>query len=259
MTPKKTLADALHFLAVNRKLGKDMQYLHVRLSPDLPESAMDAIAEIAKTKFGKDDHQVFRFAPHNELLITTHTRLRPMLTDTDRAITEAYPGGASRIMANDLGEDGLGLLIRVLGKLIGENDRLLQMAHKRLARTSNVIIVLDDDPIILRTCEKILKMFGDVHVVDTPEKFFEIYEDVAPNIAFIDIHLRGYKGPPIVKVAREKFDPHIHAVLISSDTAKETVMSIKDSGAAGFIVKPFSRDTLFQHLLNAPTFVSKGI
>ncbi len=253
---KRQLSETLQYLAVNRKQGKDMIYMHIRLSPEAPESAIDAIQSVAKTRFSAENYTAFVYTPHREMLIVAPVRMRPVLADIDKEVTETWPAGASRIMMGDLSEQSLALLTKVLGQLIGPGDRMLQMAYKRLMRNTNTIIVLDDDPIILRTAEKILKIFGTVIAVDTAEKFFEAYEDQAPNIAFVDIHLRDYKGPPIVKIAREKFDPNIHAVLISSDTAKETVLSVKESGAAGFIVKPFSRDTLFQHLLNAPTFVA---
>jgi two-component system chemotaxis response regulator CheY len=253
---KKHLSDALQFLSVHKKSGRDVVYLYIMLDATVPDSVMRDIQNTAKIKFNGEELFVFKFEPHNEMLILANTRRRSLLAEIEKHVAETYRGEA-RIISGDLGEQGLEYLAKALGKIIGESDRTLKMAHRRLMRQGNSIMVLDDDIITLRTAEKILKNFGFVNTVETPQQFFETYEDYAPNIVFVDIHLKDYKGPPIVKVAREKFDPYIHAVMISSDTAKETILSVKESGAAGFIVKPFNRDTLYQHLLNAPTFVSK--
>ena len=112
---------------------------------------------------------------------------------------------------------------------------------------------------VLKTMEFALKGFGYVGVATTPEEFFSMYKEYAPNVVFVDIHLKGYKGTNIVNSIRRQFDPQIFAVMISADSTQDTVMSVRDCGARGYIVKPINRDAIYQNVMKAPTFVAKQV
>jgi FixJ family two-component response regulator len=76
---------------------------------------------------------------------------------------------------------------------------------------------------------------------------------------FLDIHLRTAKGNELLRDLIKNVDPFAYVVMISSDTEQKMVLDIKDGGAKGFVVKPFTRQGIIQHLFRAPTFISGAV
>jgi DNA-binding NarL/FixJ family response regulator len=110
---------------------------------------------------------------------------------------------------------------------------------------------------VLKTMENILKFFGNVKVNSDIENFIMQYKEQAPNIVFVDMHLGNERGSEVVRKIRSEIDPHIHAIMISADVTRDTVMEVKEVGVNGYVVKPFNRDMIYKHLMKAPTFVPK--
>ena len=154
--------------------------------------------------------------------------------------------------------DGLEQFSKILEPHIGEDNLPLRIAFKRMSRAGNCLLILDDDPMVLKQLEKVLMSFGNVVTMQNAGEFAEGYEQYAPNILFLDVHLGSAKGNEILKELKQNIDPHAHAVMISSDTQKDLILDIKEGGANGFVVKPFDRNKLYKEVMKAPTIITKG-
>lgn len=100
-------------------------------------------------------------------------------------------------------------------------------------------------------------VFGNVITLDSATNFDENYTTHAPDILFLDIHLGSAEGNKILKHLTQSIDPFSHVVMISSDTKEDMILDVKDGGAKGFVVKPINRNSLYQHIIKAPTTIVK--
>lgn len=175
----------------------------------------------------------------------------------DKAVFESIPKENIELEVNYLDEGGIRSLSKQIKRLAINDDSTINLALQRMCREGNCILVLDDDVITLKTMENVLKSFGHVRVEQDGERFIKLYKDFAPNIVSVDIHLNNERGSDIVRKIKAEIDPNIHVIMISADGTRDTVLEVKDAGANGFIVKPFSRDMVYKHLLKAPTFFPK--
>ena len=141
--------------------------------------------------------------------------------------------------------------------LIPQGDQASRLGLVRLARMANVFQVLDDDPIMLRQVEHMLKAFGHVETCSVASQFLERYFKYAPNAVFVDIHLRGENGAAMTGALLAKVDPNAHVIMISADAIKENILQSKTNGAKGFLCKPINREQLCRCVLSAPTFVPR--
>lgn len=255
---RSPVEDAIQSVAVKKSNPKDWAYLHVKIE-DVPQAPPSGDVENAlKKKFVGLEMEFFNFQDKSEILIIADNRSRQAISVFNRAIFDRVGGNALKLIANDLSDKGMEQVTKILTRLAPDGDGATRVSLARMSRPSNCILVLDDDPMVLKTMEVVLKGFGFVGVAAIPEEFMTMYKQYAPNMIFVDIHLRGFKGTNIVNAIRRQFDPQVHAVMISADATKETVMSVKECGAKGYIVKPVSRDAIYSHIMKAPTFVSKA-
>jgi DNA-binding response OmpR family regulator len=60
-----------------------------------------------------------------------------------------------------------------------------------------------------------------------------------PDIIFLDVMLPDGKGPSLIPIIRT-FLPNSFIIMVTSDSSIETVSKAKESGANGYVLKPFS-------------------
>ncbi|AWW31586.1 hypothetical protein DN752_16460 [Echinicola strongylocentroti] len=95
-------------------------------------------------------------------------------------------------------------------------------------------------------------------ILDSDEKIEGTLFEKSPAAVLLDIHLKGNSnGIDIAHDIREKFS--IPVIFFTSSTDKETLNRVKEISPDGYIVKPFSRDTLITTLtLAISNFESKN-
>ena len=179
------------------------------------------------------------------------------LAEMRQLLDHAFQKSRMWTMVAPLGEKGILQIQPVLSGMIAAGDQASRLGLVRLARMANVFLVLDDDPMMLRQMEHMLKAFGHVETCSAATEFVERYFKYAPNVAFVDIHLRAENGAAMTGALVEKVDPYAHVIMISADAVKDTIRQSKTNGAKGFLAKPISREQLFRYLLSAPTFVPR--
>lgn len=108
---------------------------------------------------------------------------------------------------------------------------------------ANRIMVVDDDPAILDVLRLILEDEGYAVVTATNEDDVLGWDGARPELILLDLWLSGDSGQTICR--RLKADPttnQIPVILVSAN--QDSAEIARDSGADGFIRKPFDLDEI---------------
>lgn len=250
------IPDFLHFLSTKKKDYREWSFLNVKVS-DVPFK-LDELSQSIGHYFQNKDAAQILFEDDNELLLVTPNKDKLALPLFEKSIYEFFPRENVRVTDGVLHEQGLQQFFKIMWPHIGDDDHAAYIGLKRASKLVNCIMVLDDDPMVLRQMEHALSGFGIVVSVSAPSEFFELYQKHAPNIVFMDIHMPGARGTNVLEELLQTYDPFAHVVMISSDTLTETVLESKTKGTKGFIMKPLTRDNLYAHIMRAPSYMPKA-
>ena len=104
---------------------------------------------------------------------------------------------------------------------------------------AGTVLVVDDDPIILRSVSDALSTADFLPVVTSePEEALALMEEHSPHLALLDLMLPDHDGEElmgdILAVSR------IPVIFLSAYGRDETVARVLEQGATDYIVKPFS-------------------
>jgi CheY-like chemotaxis protein len=255
---KNDILNLIMYVSERKKNVMDTAYLHIAVNPENNAISVGEVEQVLEFRFGQEDGIIYKFDDKNLVIMMTGNENRHSLIHFERITYENFDRDAVQVTTNTLDESGIALLSTLIERITPLEDEISRSALKRMRRIGNCSMVLDDDVMVLKTMENILRGFGGVELMQEPEKCIAQYKEYMPNIVFVDIHLKGARGQDVIRRIRESIDPHIYAVMISSDSMEKTVLDVKESGAKGFIVKPITRDQVYKRLLNAPTFVPKS-
>lgn len=123
----------------------------------------------------------------------------------------------------------------------------MQMTDRRKERTEQIVMVVDDDLFMRSVVRQTLHAHAGVVEHDSGLEVLKAYEEHAPDILMLDIHLPGRSGLEWLSEILA-FDPEAHIVMLSADPQHEHVTKAIDGGAKGFVCKPFKNATLLKHV-----------
>lgn len=112
------------------------------------------------------------------------------------------------------------------------------------------ILTIDDDKWIQRIFSQYLSQWG-FHNINAMDPYSGLEEAIKnkPLIIFLDILLPEVNGDTLIKFLKKlEFTSKIPVVIISGHLSKEIIKSTYIAGAAGFITKPFTQETLFNKI-----------
>lgn len=248
----------LHFVSTQKTNLNNWQFFHVVIQDPDKKLKIDEVEQFLDFHIQNDDAWLLKIQSAQELLLFTNKNDSLALSKFEKAAYENFQGDVLRVQFRGFDGDGLEKFSNIIAPLIGQDDIITQVVFKRMRRLGNCILVLDDDPIVIKQMEKIISGYGNLITLEEVEGFFDTYKQYAPDLLFLDIHLKSAKGNELLKELKTTIDPYAHVVMISSDTQKEMIMDIKSGGANGFVVKPISREKLFQQIMKAPTITKKS-
>jgi len=102
------------------------------------------------------------------------------------------------------------------------------------------VLVVDDEPEILRFCARVLGQEGyEAHTVDSGREACERLAGESFSLLLVDI-----KMP-------EEIDPSLPAVVITGYATLETAVEALNAGARGFLLKPFGIEELVKAVRSA--------
>lgn len=112
------------------------------------------------------------------------------------------------------------------------------------------VLIADDEPLMRQLLASILRNMGyqDIrHAADGPQAV-EAIQEGGIHIAFLDIDMPGFTGLEVLEIAKST-RPDCFFVIVSSHSGLENVLAALNSGARGFIVKPYNAQKIHDVLL----------
>jgi two-component system cell cycle response regulator len=108
------------------------------------------------------------------------------------------------------------------------------------------ILVVDDDPVVIRLMERVLITNGfEVVVADEAPRGLEIAMKGGPHLIILDVMMPIINGYNICRLLKsEEGHKHIPIVLLTSRATEEDRRIGEEVGADAYIVKPFDTEDL---------------
>lgn len=130
------------------------------------------------------------------------------------------------------------------GTVVEQPEPILHTTVSGDALKKSLIVVIDDDPDMLRLLKETLEAYGwMVMATSLPSKALEWCYDLEPDCVILDIVLENSSGFELLDNIRSRCEERlIPTVLMSAGNDKETRMRSYASGADDFIAKPFELD-----------------
>lgn len=108
------------------------------------------------------------------------------------------------------------------------------------------ILVVDDSPMIRRIVGKILRDGGYAPLLaDNGQKGYEAAKTELPDLIIMDIEMPvmdGFEATTLIK--SDPDTAHIPVLFFTSLGREEDILTARETGGAGFLNKPISKDDL---------------
>lgn len=107
------------------------------------------------------------------------------------------------------------------------------------------ILVVDDEPTMVRTVERVLRGAYEIRTTSSPTMALDLAFVFEPHLAIIDVRMPEMDGFELMKSLKE-IDEHIRVILMTGgiyDVDEQLIRAVKED-AFYYITKPFDRDVL---------------
>ena len=120
-----------------------------------------------------------------------------------------------------------------------------------MKNSRNKIILVDDNMANLTMGRNMLKTYYEVYPAPSAAKFFEILENVLPDLVLLDIEMPEMNGYEVIKKlkADSRFTD-IPVIFLTSRNDESSELEGFDLGAVDYISKPFSGPLLLKRIEN---------
>jgi len=112
------------------------------------------------------------------------------------------------------------------------------------------VLVVDDHPIMRMGIAAIINAQKDMKVcgqAGTGEEAVRLFQDKHPDVTLMDLRLPGMSGLEAIRVIRRE-DPAARCVVLTTYEGDEDIHQAMVAGAAGYLIKAMSNDTLVDAL-----------
>lgn len=105
---------------------------------------------------------------------------------------------------------------------------------------SKKVLIIDDEPLVRRSLRRALESQSFlVHEAVDGKQGLQVWEQVHPDLVFLDILMPGLTGPQVLAELKPELRNQSKVVLISAYSGEYNLESAKSLGADHFIPKPF--------------------
>jgi CheY-like chemotaxis protein len=243
------------FLSFVPKIKKDpgeWWIVEIILTGNTPHNS-SYIALKIKEHFDAKDGVIFICNSRNVLILANMGRHASGESIT-REVHKRLPEHSCNAHITDITPEGLAKVQLRLQAL--EQDNMQPGAHRLLAsrqeRPERIVMVVDDDMIMRSLVSKAFRTRSRVIEYKSAEGVLEAYLEYLPDIVYLDIHLPDGSGIDLMRQIHE-YDESCYVVILSADSIKNNILSTRDHGAKGFIVKPFTLEKLESYYYKCPT------
>ncbi len=142
-------------------------------------------------------------------------------------------------------------------KIIMDKTFTSQIPVRRSQRKDTVVLLVEDDPVSMRLARRTLTANYEVVAAEDGASAREAYAFNAPTIAFLDIGLPDTTGHEVLKEL-QAIDPSAYIVMLSANSYQQDIVKAMQSGAKGFICKPFTVAKLMHYIAQAEIYHAGG-
>lgn len=108
------------------------------------------------------------------------------------------------------------------------------------------VLLVDDSQLARRTLRRILDSLGcAVTEAQDGMTALEHYFLEKPDLVFLDLLMAGMHGLEVLTKLRE-LDPAARVIVVSADIQESTRKMVEESGASGFIQKPYDEGRVLE-------------
>jgi DNA-binding response OmpR family regulator len=108
------------------------------------------------------------------------------------------------------------------------------------------ILVIDDEPVVLTSCRKVLEEDGfDVYLVPSADEALKAMKKGVFDLLLVDIKMPKHDGIYLMQKVKEKW-PDVPIIVMSGYPTPDTITDGAKMGADAFIAKPFTPDELLE-------------
>ena len=105
------------------------------------------------------------------------------------------------------------------------------------------ILVVDDEEIVCKSCQRILEGAYDVSIAMSGQSALQRIKEEEFDVVLIDLIMPGIDGMDVIKNAR-KSRPDIMMIVITGYATDETEGKAMEEGAYEYIPKPFTPEEI---------------
>ena len=110
------------------------------------------------------------------------------------------------------------------------------------------VMVVEDQPKILRNQLKLLSTFEEIEVIGTApsgENALEQLEELEPDVILLDLGLPGIDGIGVTKVVKER-TPEVEILIFTIFDEEDKVLEAVQAGASGYLLKGTPADKMIE-------------
>jgi DNA-binding response OmpR family regulator len=108
------------------------------------------------------------------------------------------------------------------------------------------ILVIDDEPVVLNSCRKVLEEDGfDVYLVPSADEALKAMKKEGFDLLLVDVKMPKHDGIYLMQKVKEKWS-NVPIIVMSGYPTPDTITDGVKMGADAFIAKPFTPDELLE-------------
>lgn len=135
-------------------------------------------------------------------------------------------------------------------------EAISTLARRRADNPEARILIADDDQLTRALAGNALGPPLQTHFAHNGKETLRHYIRLAPDVLFLDIGLPDINGHLVLESLMH-IDPDAYIIMLSGRRDKANIVRALESGAQGFIGKPFTRIKLFEYVHKSPFVTSK--
>ncbi len=146
-------------------------------------------------------------------------------------------------------------LVNTCYKVIGEDEKFAEKATKAGDKKDAVkkrVMVIDDNPLLLRNMKHLLEKRYQVFIATSGEKALEFIPKKKPDIILLDYEMPGMDGrETFMKIKENPETRNIPVLFLTGISDKAHIYAALELEPAGYILKPAAEEKLFSQIEQA--------
>lgn len=135
-------------------------------------------------------------------------------------------------------------------------EAMANIALQRDGRRAPLVMVADDDQVARSLVGNVIQRDYDYAFAEDGQQAISRYIETAPDVLFLDIGLPDMSGHDVLEVIFQ-IDPDAYIIMFSGYKDKGNILRALETGAHGFVGKPFTREKLLHYISKSPHLLSK--